>query len=178
MAKLHQTDSEKLAASLADLSRRLRTLESFNRTPFGQMTLQRTTVQSIPSTLASTTPISWDTQFEGSGFVWAIGSPTKIFSASQRLGERIEVNGNVTWGTNATGRREVYFKFYSVLNVLRGANRLWSLSGLDSTDNSVSTFQFTYEWTDPTDYFTIEVAQNSGAPLNMGFSWMSAKIVH
>jgi hypothetical protein len=177
MAKLHSTDAEKLATSLGDLSRRLRTLESFNRTPLGQMSLLRTTNQSINSTLASQTAISWDTQMLGSGFTWAIGSPTKIFSASQRAGERFEVTGSVNWAANGTGRRELYLKVYSVLNVLRETYQLWGVVS-DAGGVLAHPYLMTYTWTDPTDYFTIEVAQNSGAPLNLALARLSAKIVH
>jgi hypothetical protein len=177
MAKLTQTDSEKLANSLADLARRIRNLETFNRTPLGQITLHRTTNQSIASGLGSPVAISWDTQYLGSGFTWVIGSPTKIFSASQRSGERIEVAGFVNWASNGTGRREAYLKVYSVLNVLRETYQLFGMV-TDAGGVLAHPFYMTYGWTEPTDYFTIEVGQNSGSPLNLSFAQLSAKIVH
>lgn len=170
------SDITKLAESLLGISNRLRGLESRESVPLGTIILRRTSTQSVSSTLASTTAIQWETLKAGLGFTWAIGSSTKVFSTGKRAGERFEVTGVIRWDTGGTGRREAYMKVYNVANALQDTVPLHGVV-TDAGGNMILPFAMIYEWTDPTYYFTIEVAHNQGAPLNLNYARLGCKIV-
>lgn len=170
------SDLHRLADGLANLAKRVRGLEVRDNVPLGTVILYRDSNQSIGSTLASTTAIQWETLKSGLGFTWTLEANTKIFSAGQRAGERFEINGIVRWDTNGTGRREGYLKVYTSAAVLRETIPLHGV-GSDAGGNMILPISLPYEWIDPTDYFQIEVVQNSGAPLNLNFARLGVKIV-
>lgn len=169
------TDVSRLGDALVSISLRVRNLEAREKVPIGAILLYRTSAQSISSTLVSTTPISWETFKSGLGFTWTAGAPTKIYSAGQRTGERIEIGGFINWDTNATNRRETWAKVYTAADALRESYLLHGNTSGSGGNNAYSIF-FPYEWTDPTDYIKIEVAQNSGSPLNLNSARIEAKI--
>lgn len=170
------SDVERIAQSLVGVARRLRGQEARESVPLGTVILNRTSAQAISSTLASTTPIQWETLKAGLGFTWVIGSSTKIFSTGKRTGERFEISGSIRWDTGGTGRREAYLKTYTIGNSLRETVPLHAVV-TDAGGNVTLSLSMTHEWVDPTDYFQIEVAHNQGTSLNLNFARLGAKIV-
>ena len=170
------TDIDRLAEVIVSLAKRLRNVEVVDNVPPGTAIFYRDSNQSINSTLASTTAIQWETFKSGLGFTWSAGDNTKIYSAGQRSQERFEINGVVRWDTGGTGRREAYLKVYTAAAALRETIPLHGI-GTDADGNMILPFTVIYEWINPTDYFQIEVAQNNGAPLNLNFARLGAKIV-
>lgn len=176
MNRLLPTDVEKIAEAMVRLAARLRGQESRENVPLGTVILNRTSNQSVNSTLASTTPIQWQSMDAGLGFTWAIGAPAKVFSTGKRMGERFEITGSLRWDTGNTGRREAYLKTYTVLNVLRETVPLHGIV-TDNGGNMILPLCMVHQWVDPTDYFQIEVAHNQGSALNLNFARLGAKIV-
>ncbi len=69
--------------------------------------VRRTTTQSIPSTDATFTPITFNTAIFDTRTFWSAGAPTLITIPEQGL---YVFGGNGKWAANATGTREIGFR--------------------------------------------------------------------
>lgn len=174
--RLLETDTIKLAEFFADLSQRVRKLEVSDRVVGGEMTLKRTSNQSIPNGVAVKTAIQWDTESSGAGFTWAIGSPTKIYSAAQRSGERFLIFGTANFATSGVGRRAIWLNSYTSAGVLIESIQLNGRLA-DGSDQDALPFIIPYQFTNTTDYFTIMVTQSSGGALNLTYAVLGAMVI-